>query len=87
MASAAAAIARAIQASGVIVKLEPQQFQQVVSRSQGALIVQSYSNGVFGGGYQYLFSYKGLAFHTKSKERLNLPGSAEIIEAKSIWVP
>jgi hypothetical protein len=86
MASGAAAIALAIQVSGTIVKMEPQQFQQLLNRSDAPLVVQTYG-GAFGKKYQYLFSYKGLAFHTSSKERLILPGKAEVVDAKGIWVP
>lgn len=83
----AAAIAQAVRASGTIVNLEPQQFQQVLNRVREPLVVQSYSNSIFAKGYKYLVSYKGLAFYTRSPERLQLPGSAEVIDAKSIWVP
>ena len=37
--------------------------------------------------YQYLTSYRGLAFFTKSPMALVLPGRAEIITAKSISIP
>ncbi len=36
---------------------------------------------------QYLLSYKGLAFFTKTPEPLDLPGAAEVIAAQSIWIP
>jgi hypothetical protein len=31
--------------------------------------------------------YKGLAFYTKSTEPLQLPATAEVIAARSIWTP
>jgi hypothetical protein len=86
-AGAAAAIARAVQASGTIIRVEPSQYQQMLNRMQSPLVVQTYRGGIIASGYQYLTSYKGLAFYTRSKERLQLPGSAEVIEAKRIWVP
>lgn len=45
------------------------------------------TGGIFSKNYQYLSSYKGLAFFTKSPTELMLPGSAEIVQAKKIWIP
>ena len=41
----------------------------------------------FGTSYQYLTSYKGLAFYTKSPAPLDLPSDTELVQAKSISVP
>jgi len=40
-----------------------------------------------GARHEYLSSYKGLAFFTKSPTELMLPGSAELIRAGKIWTP
>jgi hypothetical protein len=85
-AAAAAAAVQAIKASGVIVHLEPQAFLDVLNRQQGLLIVHA-TGGIFKTNYQYLTSYKGLAFFTKSPTPLNLPTSCEVIQARGIWVP
>lgn len=85
-AGAAAAIAQAIKASGAIVRVEPQDFQSMVQRQDEPLVIQA-TGGFFRKNYQYLSSYKGLAFFTKSPEPLHLPGDAEIVQAKTIWVP
>ena len=85
-ASAAAAIAEAIKASGAIVRMEPGDFQSILSRSEAPLVVQA-QGGVFKANYQYLTSYKGLCFFTKSSQPLNLPGQAEVVSAKNIWIP
>jgi hypothetical protein len=37
--------------------------------------------------YQYLTSYRGLAFFTKSPQALVLPGRAEVVTAKSMSIP
>lgn len=84
-AAAAAAIANAIKASGVLVKVEPEEFRKLLERQRDGLVVVAES-GVFGTKYEYLTSYKGLAFHTRSKEALPL-GSAEVVAAKSISIP
>jgi hypothetical protein len=43
--------------------------------------------GFLNRGYQYITSYKGLAFHTKSPDPLMLPPRAEVVQAKGIWIP
>ena len=84
--AAAAAIAKAIKASGVIVHVEPNDFLGILQRQQGALVVHA-TGGFFSTNYQYLVSYKGLAFSTKSPDPLVLPRGCEVIEARKIWVP
>lgn len=83
---AAAAIANAVKASGVIVTLEPADFLSVLGRMERPLVVTA-GKGFLNPGYKYLTSYKGLAFYTKSREPLALPGAAEQVAAKTIWIP
>ena len=53
-----------------------------------AYIVLCSEKGFFQGArHEYLSSYKGLAFFTKSPTELMLPGSAELIRAGKIWIP
>lgn len=82
----AAAIAKATKASGVIVKLSPDDFQAVLNRAGKVLIVCAIG-GLFSTNYQYLTSYKGLAFFTKAKIPLVLPPGAETVLAEKIWIP
>ncbi len=84
--AAAAAIAQAIKASGVIVRMEPDEFLNLLSRHRDVLVVQA-TGGVFSTNYQYLFSYKGLAFYTKSSDPLPMPAGTEVVVARSIWIP
>ena len=84
--AAAAAIARAIKASGAIVHVEAGEFQKLLNRNREALVVHA-PGGFLGGGHRYLTSHKGLAFYAKSKEPLPLPGTCEVVEAGRIWVP
>ena len=86
VAAQAHAIAQATRASGVIVQLEPRGFMDVLQRTENPVVIVAVKN-FFGRSYQYLTSYKGLAFHTKSPVPLNLPVPAEIVAAKRIWVP
>ena len=81
-----AAIAQAVKASGAIVRVEPEDFLKILSRTRDPLVVTA-KGGVFKANYQYLTGYKGLAFYTKSSSPLMLPGSAEVITSKQIWIP
>jgi len=85
-AAAAAAIAQAIKASGVIVQVEPRDFLLILQKQQAPLVVQAVG-GFFTTSYQYLSSYKGLAFFTKAAEPLLLPDGCEVVEARKIWIP
>ena len=85
-AAAAAAIANAIKASGAIIKLERDQFIKILAKADSPVIVIS-ETGFFKKKLQYLTCYKGLYFHCTSATPLSLPNKAEIITAKSIWVP
>ncbi len=82
----AAAIAQAIKASGAIVSVEPDAFVKLVSRVEKPAVVTA-PGGVFKKNFQYLTTYKGLFFFTKSREPLTLPGGTEVIAAKKIWIP
>lgn len=85
-AAAAAAILQSISASGVLVRLEPGEFQRLLQKIEQPLIVTA-SGGVFSTKYQYLVSYRGLAFHTRSKQPIPLPVTAETVSSKKIWMP
>jgi hypothetical protein len=85
-AAAAAAIAQAIKASGVLVQVSPADFYAILRKVERPLVVHA-EGGFFSTNYQYLVSYKGFAFFTKSSEPLLLPTEVETIAAKKIWVP
>jgi hypothetical protein len=85
-AAAGAAIAQAIKASGVIVQVTPADFLLILQRQQQPLVVHA-TGGFFSTNYQYLSSYKGLAFFTKSPDALVLPSGCEIVQAQKIWIP
>ena len=84
--AAAVAIAQAIKASGTIVKVEPKEFESILARQSGLLVVTA-QGGLFTASYQYLTSYKGLAFFCKSPTALNLPSGHEVVIAQKIWMP
>jgi hypothetical protein len=85
-AGAAAAIAQAIKASGAIVRVEPEEFVRLMGRNPAPLIVQA-EGGIFSRNYQYLMSYKGLTFFTKSSDPVPLPPDVELVTAGRIWIP
>ena len=84
--AAAAAIGQAIKASGVLIRLNPEEFRKLLARTPDPLVVIA-EGGLFSTTYQYLTTYKGLAFFTKSKNQLDLPAGAEIVSAGRIWIP
>ncbi len=83
--ASAAAVIQALKASGVIVNLTPDEFRKILYKMENPIVVTA-TNTFFGVTYQYLTTYRGLAFYTKTKEPIEL-GMAEIIAAKKIWVP
>ena len=85
-AAAAAAIANAIKASGIIIHVDPVEFQNILHKIESPLVVCAVC-GIFFTKYRYLVSYKGLAFFTKATEEIVFPKGAEIIMARKIWVP
>jgi hypothetical protein len=85
-AAAAAAFANAIKASGVVVEVTADAFQAVLGKVENPLVIYA-ECGLFSTNYQYLVSYKGFAFVTKSSEPISLPPEVEIILAEKIWVP
>jgi hypothetical protein len=85
-AAAAAAIAQAIKASGAIVGVNANTFQSVLMRADKPLVIVS-EGGLFRRNYQYLTSYKGFVFHTKSSELLQFSMHVEKMTAEKIWIP
>jgi len=83
---AAAAIANAIKASGVVVRVSPEDFASILRRVEKPLVIYS-KGGFFTTKHHYLTSYKGFAFYTKSANQMDLPKSVEVIIAQSIWIP
>jgi hypothetical protein len=81
-----AATIQAVKASGAIVRVLPEMFTSLVLKSKDPVVVTA-MGGVFKKGHQYLTSYKGLFFFTKSPTPLQFSGNVEMIAAKTIWVP
>ena len=84
--AAAAAVAQAIKASGVIVHVEPDAFQVILEENSEPLVVHAFG-GLFTKHHKYLMSYRGLAFFARSQHPLDLPDECPVVEAKTIWIP
>jgi hypothetical protein len=86
--AAAGAVAgmNAIKASGAIVQVEPEVFQQLANSEKSPLIVIT-RGGFRNRGFRYLMGHGGLVFFTKSPEELMLPGGTQLISAGKIWIP
>ena len=85
-AAIAAAIANAIKASGVVVRVQPEDFANILRRVEKPLVIY-HQGGFFTTKHEYLTSYKGFAFYAKSSEQIDLPKTVEVIIANSIWIP
>jgi len=85
-AAGAAAIAKAIKASGVLVRVAPDAFQTILRKVENPLVIYA-KGGFFSTKHLYLVSYKGFAFFTKSSAPMLLPPGVETIVAGKIWVP
>ncbi len=85
-AAAQAAIANAIKASGVLVRVESDEFMKILYKCEKPLVVVS-GPAFFSPSYKYLISYKGLAFYTKAKQPLHLPSDCETIISGKIHIP
>jgi uncharacterized UPF0146 family protein len=82
----AAIIANAIKASGTVVRIEPAEFLKIVKKVEAPLVIYT-RGGFLSKNHQYLTSYKGFAFYTKSREQIDLPRNTEVIVADKIWIP
>ncbi len=85
-AAAQAAIAQAVRASGAIVRVKPEAFLKILSRSEEPLVVTA-PGGVFKKHFQYMTAYKGLIFHAQSPTPLSFSMSVETVAAEKIWIP
>lgn len=85
-AAAAAAIARAIKASGAIVRVEPSEFRKLLGHEPDGLVVHA-PGGLFRNRHKYLMGYRGLVFYASTGEPIQIPGRCQVVEAKRIWVP
>src|SRR3954453_17617035 len=81
-AAAAAAIAQAIKASGGVVRLAPEEFRKVLIRVPDPLVVIA-QGGVFSTNFQYLMSYKGLAFCAKTLRSASVMMPSELMRSPS----
>jgi hypothetical protein len=85
-AAEAAAIMQVIKASGAVVRVEAQEFVRLVGRQEEPLVIRA-RGGFLAARWLYLTSFRGFVFFAKSGEPLPLPGRAEVLEAKKVWVP
>jgi len=85
-AAAAAAIANAIKASGVLISVSPEDFDVILRKSEKPLVISA-TGGIIRTNYQYLTSYKGFVFFTKCPAPLMFPPKIELITAEKIWIP
>lgn len=85
-AAAHAAMIQAVKASGTLIRVEASEFQKLVNKSEAPLVITA-PGGFFTKHIKYLTSYKGLSFYTQSTTPLTLPYKAEVVAARTIWMP
>jgi len=83
---AANAAARAIKASGAVLKLDPTEFSRILAQTVDPLIVVS-PCGYKKRKVKYLVSWKGFVFYCESKEQMVPPKGAVTILADKVWIP
>jgi len=84
--AAAAAVAQAIKASGVLVQVVPEEFVRLLAMNEDPLVVYAPPRNLFSRRHKYLMSLNGLAFYTASPEPIALD-TAAVVVARSIWIP
>jgi hypothetical protein len=85
-AGAAAVIAQAIKACGVLVQVETPEFQKIVDRQKEPLVITG-EGGFLTTTYKYLCSYRGICFYAQSTSPIHIPANADVIVANKIWMP
>lgn len=85
-AAVAVAIAEAIKASGALVRIEPVDFDRMLRRMDAPLVIHA-ETGLRKTKHEYMTSYRGFIFHTKTDTPIRLPDMCETIKAKKIWIP
>ena len=86
-AAAAAAAINAVRSFGVIVHVTPEDFLTMVALQDEPLVVASNEKILFWSTCQYLVSFKGLTFFTKSPFPLEFDPGTLIVQCKCIRVP
>ena len=84
--AAAQAVLSASRACGIFVVVDADEFSRVLDRIEKPLVVVA-RRGRWNVKHDYLTSYRGLAFFTRSDAPVALPEAAELVEAKKIWIP
>jgi len=78
-------MAQAIRAVANLVRVNPEDFTLILSKSEKPLVLFSEKKFLIT-SYQYMTSYCGFIFYTKSKSLLQITSNAELIRVKSMWV-
>ncbi len=85
-ATAAAVIAQAIKACGVLVQVDPAEFQKIMDRHKEPLVVTG-EGGFLTTTYKYLCNYRGICFYAQSTSPIHIPSHADVIVSNKIWMP
>ncbi|GHT47254.1 hypothetical protein FACS189454_09510 [Planctomycetales bacterium] len=78
---------QAIRAVGGIVRVEAQEFQEILDRFADVPLVVHTTSGWFTTTFKYLTNYKGIFFYTKSPEELLFRREVELVKAAKMVIP
>ena len=85
-AAAHAAMINAIKASGAVVRIEEEDFRNLISKMDSGLVIEKPGGSMFS-NYKYSTSYQGFIFYCRSRDAITIPSRLEKITARRIWVP
>lgn len=84
--AAIAHIQNVIKMSGAFVKISPEDFQNVLAKAEGLMVIES-KTGVFTSKFLYVTSCKGFYFFCKSKSQLMISSKHDKVFAESVQLP
>ena len=79
-------LAQAVKATAGLIRIDAAEFQNILNRTENPIVVIA-EGGFFSKSTRYLTSYRGFILYTQTRDPLHIPGRAEILRARSLWLP
>jgi len=86
-AEAAAVVAQAIKASGVLVRVEAEDFVNLLLLEERPLVVVAEGRWWSGYRHRHMAGLRGLAFIADTDAPIPLPDHVDVVPAGRIWIP
>jgi hypothetical protein len=68
-----------------LISMDADDFLKLLEQIEKPLIIMAQGKHFFQQNYQYMVSFKGFNFQTKSLEKLPMPAYSLIVESKQSW--